>query len=145
MSSRLAFKELLPEPYQMLLQLSQYLENSGIDKLHHELVKIRASQINGCAFCLDIHIREAIKHGEEPKRIYILSAWREAEHWFSVEEQVVLKLTEEITLIADGGLSDATYNESVSLFGEEMTAKLITAVITINAFNRLGLSQRLHP
>jgi AhpD family alkylhydroperoxidase len=145
MSSRLIVKDLIPEPYQVLMQLAQYVANSGIDKLQQELVKIRASQINGCAFCLDVHIKEAIKYGENPRRIHILSAWREAKDWFSVQDQVILKLTEEITLIANGGLRDETYNESISLFGEEMTAKLITAVISINALNRLGVSQKLHP
>ncbi|HKG07970.1 MAG TPA: carboxymuconolactone decarboxylase family protein [Pedobacter sp.] len=145
MSSRLIIKEIIPESYQTFMQLAQLLANAGINKLQHELIKIRASQINGCAFCLDIHTREAIKYGEDPRRLYVLSAWREAKEWFSKQDQVVLNLTEEITLIADGGLSDETYNESVTVFGEEMTAKLITAVISINALNRLGVSQKLHP
>jgi len=145
MPSRLIIKELIPESYQILMQLSQFLADAGIDNQQHELIKIRASQINGCAFCMDIHIKEAIKHGEDPKRLYVLSAWREAKNWFSTEDQVILKLTEEITLIADHGLSDETYNESVALFGEKMTAKLIVAVISINALNRMGVSQKLHP
>lgn len=145
MSSRLNVKLLIPESYEILMQLAQHLTNSGIDVLHQELIKVRASQINGCAYCLHTHIKEALKYGEQPKRIYVLSAWREAKDWFSQEDQVVLKLTEEITLIADGGLTDETYNESIRLFGEEMTAKLITAVISINALNRLGISQKLHP
>ncbi len=145
MSKRLNIKELIPDAYQIIMQLSDFVSKTGIDKLQQELIKIRASQINGCAFCMSIHSKEALKHGEDPKRLYVLSAWREAKNWFSPEDQVILKLTEEITLIADNGLCDETYQEAVSLFGEEVTAKLIVAVITINALNRMGVSQSLHP
>ena len=127
------------------MQLSQAVANSGIDKLHQELIKIRASQINGCAYCLHMHSKDALKHGENPDRLYVIAAWREAKEWFSKEDQVILRLTEEVTLIADHGLSDRTYDEAVELFGEEMTAKLIAAVININALNRMGVSQSLHP
>lgn len=145
MANRLNLKELIPDSYQILIQLSQFVANSGIDKLQQELVKIRASQINGCAYCLYMHSKDALKYGEDPKRLYVLSAWREARNWFSKEDQVILALTEEVTLIADHGLSDKTYEEAVSLFGEEMTAKLIMAVININALNRIGVSLQMHP
>lgn len=145
MSKRLNLKELIPDSHQILMQLSQFVANSGIDKLQQELIKIRASQINGCAYCMHMHSKEALKHGEDPKRLYVLSAWREAKNWFSETDQVILKLTEEITLIADHGLSDQTYEEAVALFGEEVTAKLIVAVININALNRVGVSLNMHP
>ena len=131
--------------HQIFMQLSQAVANTGIDKLHQELIKIRASQINGCAYCLHKHSKDAITYGEDPKRLYVLSAWREAKNWFSKEEQVILRLTEEITLIADHGLSDETYEEGVALFGEEMMAKLIVAVININGLNRLAVSLNVHP
>ncbi|GAA4802309.1 carboxymuconolactone decarboxylase family protein [Olivibacter ginsenosidimutans] len=145
MSNRLNLKELIPDSHQILMQLSEYVANTGIDKLQQELIKIRASQINGCAYCLNKHSQEALKYGEDPKRLHVLSAWREAKNWFSKEHQVILALTEEITLIADHGLSDQTYQEAITLFGEEMTAKLIIAVININALNRLGVSLSMHP
>lgn len=145
MSKRLNIKELIPDSYQIITELSEFVANAGINKLHQELIKIRASQINGCAYCLSMHSQEAVKCGEDPKRLYVLSAWREAKDWFSTEDQVILKLTEEITLIADNGLSDETYKEATKLFGEEMTAKLIMAVININALNRIGLSLSMHP
>lgn len=145
MSNRLNLKELIPDAYQILIKLSQFVANTGIDKLQQELIKIRASQINGCAYCLHMHTKEALKHGEDPKRLYVLSAWREAKSWFSKEDQVILTLTEEVSLIANHGLSDKTYGEAIALFGEEMTAKLIIAVININAFNRLGVSLNMHP
>lgn len=145
MANRLNLSKLIPDAYQKMIQLDQYVSESGINQLQLELVKIRASQINGCAFCMNMHIKDALKHGEDPKRIYVLSAWREAKNWFSPEDQLILALTEEITLIADGGLSDETYSKAVETFGEETTAKLIMAVININSWNRIGVSLHLHP
>ncbi|MEH6305931.1 carboxymuconolactone decarboxylase family protein [Olivibacter sp. CPCC 100613] len=145
MANRLNLKQLIPDSYQILIQLSTFVANTGIDKLQQELIKIRASQINGCAYCLHMHSKEALKLGEDPKRLYVLSAWREAKNWFSKEDQVILRLTEEITLIAHQGLSDQTYADAIDLFGEEMTAKLIIAVININALNRIGVSLQMHP
>lgn len=145
MANRLNLQQLIPDAYQKLIQLDQYVSTSGIDQLQQELVKIRASQINGCAFCLNMHIKDALKHGEDPKRIYVLSAWREAKKWFSNEDQLILMLTEEITLIADEGLSEDTYTKVVEAFGEDITAKLIIAVININAWNRLGVALHMHP
>lgn len=145
MSKRLNIKELIPNSYQMLMQLSKFVADTEIDKKHQELIKIRASQINGCAFCMNMHSSEALKYGEDPKRLFVLSAWREAKDWFSNEDQVVLKLTEEITSIADHGLSEQTYKEAVDLFGEETTAKMIIAVININALNRVAIATNMHP
>lgn len=145
MANRLNLQKTLPDTYKILSQLDQFVSGSGINKLQQELIKIRASQLNGCAFCLNMHIKDTLKYGEDPKRIYVLSAWREAKNWFSKEDQAILTLTEEITLISANGLSDDTYNESVSLFGEEVTAMLITAVININAWNRIAVSTHMHP
>ena len=145
MSNRLNFREVLPDTHRILMQLSQAVANSGIDILHQELIKIRASQINGCAYCLHKHSKDALKHGENPDRLYVIATWREAKNWFSEKDQVVLKLTEEITLISNHGLSDQTYEEAIALFGEEMTAKLIAAAININALNRLGVGLSMHP
>ena len=145
MANRLNLGKTLPDSYQIFMQLSQAVANSGIDKLQQELIKIRASQINGCAYCLNMHCKDAIKHGEDPKRIYVLSAWREAKKWFTEEDQVLLTMTEEITLIANHGLSDDTYAKAIELFGEEMTAKIIVAIININGLNRMAISLHLHP
>ena len=145
MSKRLNLRKALPDTHKIFMQLSQAVANSGIDKIQQELIKIRASQINGCAYCLHMHSKDALKHGEKPDRLYVIATWREAKNWFSEEDQVVLRLTEEITLIADHGLSDRTYEDAIALFGEEMTAKLIAAVININALNRIGVSCSLHP
>jgi len=86
MSKRLNIKNLAPEVYQNLTQLSQFVANAGIDPLQQELIKIRASQLNGCAYCMDIHTKEALKLGEDPRRLAVLSAWRDVEDWFSEED-----------------------------------------------------------
>jgi len=146
MSKRLNIKELLPDSYQILMQISKFVADTEIDKKHQELIKIRASQINGCAFCMNMHSADTLKnYGEDPKRLFVLSVWREAKDWFSKEDQVVLKLTEEITEIANHGLSDETYKEAIDLFGEETTAKMILAVININALNRVAIATSMHP
>lgn len=145
MANRLILRKIIPDMYQIFMQLSETVAKTGIKSLYQELIKIRASQINGCAYCLHKHSQDAIAHGEDPKRLYVLSAWREARNWFSKEEQVILRLTEEVTLISHHGLSDQTYDEAVELFGEIGTAQLIVAVININALNRIAVSLTMHP
>ena len=145
MSKRLSFKKYLPEFFDQVALMDKAVESSGVDPLLLELIKIRASQINGCAYCMNIHIQDAIKKGENPKRLYVLSNWREAKNWFSKEDQAVLKLTEEVTCIGASGLSDSTYEEVVSIFGEEKTAKLLLGVIHINSLNRVGVALSMHP
>ncbi|MHA4811720.1 carboxymuconolactone decarboxylase family protein [Flavitalea flava] len=144
MEQRFKLKEVQPEAYKGMFELEKYLGTTGIAPLHKELIKIRASQLNGCAYCLNLHTKDARKMGETEQRIYLLNAWRESPQ-FSEEERVILELTEEITLIHQHGLSDEVYKKAIALFGEAKTGQLIMAVVTINAWNRLGVSQRLQP
>jgi AhpD family alkylhydroperoxidase len=145
MTNRLNFTTVYPSAYKAMDALDQYVHNSTIDKSHQELIRIRASQINGCAFCVDMHSRDARKSGETEQRVYLVSAWKEAGDIFSEEERLLLQMTEEITLIHQSGLSDAIYEKAVALFGEQRTAQIIMAIITINAWNRIGVSTRMHP
>lgn len=108
-----------------------------------ELIKVRASQINGCAFCINIHTQDAIKKGETDQRIFLLTAWREAGVLFTEEEKAVLAVTEEITLIHQGGLSDDTYTNALQFFSKTQIADIITAIVTINLWNRVVLSTHL--
>src|SRR5882757_2722953 len=108
MSNRINILQQEPEAYKALMGLENYVANSGISKQHYELIKIRASQINGCAYCLDMHTRDARKGGETEQRIYVLNAWRDTS-FFTEEEKAILALTEEVTLISKGGVSDETY------------------------------------
>ena len=109
------------------------------------MIKIRASQINGCAFCVNMHTRDARKLGETEQRIYLMNVWREAPNVFNEEDQLLLAMTEEITLIHQHGLSDGLYEKAIKLFGEEKTAQIIMAVITINCWNRISVSLNMHP
>ncbi|GLY70568.1 carboxymuconolactone decarboxylase family protein [Amycolatopsis taiwanensis] len=131
-----------PEGKAPLLALNAAIADSGLDRGLVDLINIRASQINQCAFCLDIHTKDARAAGETEQRIYALSAWRETS-FFTDEERAVLALTEEITLVADGGVDDEVFAEAAKLFDEATLGKVIMAIIAINAWNRLGVTQRL--
>ena len=137
-------KVVQPEAYKAMRVLENYLDTANISAVHKELIKIRASQINGCAFCIDLHTKDARKLGETEQRIYLLNAWRETDI-FTPEEKIILALTEEITLIHQHGLSDEVYDKAIEYFGEEKTAQLIMAVININSWNRTGISLRMQP
>ena len=139
MKKRIDLSQIAASAYKRLGALDSQIQRSGIDKITMELIKIRASQINGCAYCLDLHTRDAIALGETPQRIFLLSAWRETS-LFTAEEQIVLAMTEEITLIHIEGLSDETYAKATAVFTEEYIGSLIMAIITINAWNRVAIS-----
>ena len=144
MQQRMALKEASPGAYEAMLGLERYLATTGLDKKLRELVKIRASQINGCAFCIDLHAKDARATGESEQRIYALSAWQEAP-FFTPEERAALALTEAITLVADTRVPDEVYEEAKRLFDEERLAELIMAIVTINAWNRIAISTRTLP
>lgn len=143
MQKRLNIKEVAPNALKAMIGLEIYLSNASIAKTNKELIKIRASQINGCAYCINIHTQDAIKNGETNQRIFLLNAWREAEGIFTEEEKVVLAITEEMTLIHRNGLSDETYSSALQFFSEAQIADIITAIITINIWNRVVLSTHL--
>lgn len=143
MQKRFNIKAVAPNALKAMIGLETYLSQCSISKTTKELIKIRASQINGCAYCINIHTQDAIKNGETAQRIFLLNAWREAEGIFTEEERVVLAITEEITLIHQSGLSDDTYTNALQFFSETQMADIITAVITINLWNRVVLSTHL--
>lgn len=110
-----------------------------LDHALRELVKIRASQINGCAYCIELHTRDARQAGESERRIYALSAWRESP-LFGERERAALALTDAITRIADGGMLEAAYEQAAEHFGDDELANLILAITAINAWNRIAIS-----
>lgn len=134
-----------PGAYKAMNALEQFINGSSVTRLQRELINIRASQINGCAYCVDLHTRDARKLGETEQRLYLVSVWREATNIFSEEEQLLFRITEEITLIHQHGLSDSLYEQAVERWGEEQTAQVIMAIITINAWNRIGVGLKMHP
>lgn len=139
MENRIDLQKCAPKAYEAMFALEHYLHSSQLSKTHLELIKIRASQINGCAFCIHMHTADALKRGETPQRIFLLNAWRETE-LFTEEERTVLAITEEVTLISQNGLSDKTYQQAEKLFGGDYIAQIIMAVVTINAWNRIAIS-----
>lgn len=132
-------KSVQPAAYRGLYELERYLGTTQIQPIHRELIKIRASQINGCSYCLDQHAKDARWQGETEERIRQLANWRHSA-LFSNMERLILEMTEEITFIHKGGLPAGVYDRAITIFGEEGTAQLIMAITTINAWNRLGVS-----
>lgn len=145
MSTRFKMGKVQPDAYKAMGALNNYVHATGIPPIQQELIRIRASQINGCAYCVHAHTRDARKAGETEERIYLVSVWKEAKNVFTEEEQTILAITEEITLIHQHGLSDELYDKAIALFGEEKTAQLIMTAITINAWNRIGVSLNMEP
>ncbi len=143
METRIKIQEIEPEAFQAMFPLENYVRNSGLDKRLYELIKIRASQINGCAFCLDMHTKDARKLGETEQRIYLLNAWRDT-NLYTPEERAILQLTEEITNIKTH-VSDETYCNAINTLGEKTTARVIVAIIAINAWNRMAIATNMLP
>lgn len=143
MKDRIDIQKTNPKAYQAMFALEGFLNESSLSKSHKELIKIRASQINGCAFCLDMHTKDARKNGETEQRIYTLSAWRETS-FFTEEEMAILALTEEVTLIPSG-VSEQTYRRAAELFTDLQLSEIIMAVVTINAWNRIAISTHKQP
>lgn len=143
MNTRIKIDQVEPSGYSAILGLEKYIESTPLTKIHKDLIKIRASQINGCAFCIDMHTKEARKSGETEQRIYALNAWRDTP-FFTNEERAILALTEEVTLI-NNHVKDDTYQMALDALGETYLAQVIMAIITINTWNRIGITTQLIP
>ncbi|MDR7317787.1 AhpD family alkylhydroperoxidase [Brevibacillus nitrificans] len=139
MKARMNYRSANPQAFQAMIKLEGYVQECGLEKSLMELIKIRASQINGCAFCLDMHTKDARKLGETEQRIYLLSAWREAA-FYTDAERAALALTEAVTTISVGGVSDELYEEVRKHFDEKQFVSLIMAINVINAWNRLAIT-----
>ena len=129
--------------YKAGIGMETALQNSFLSPIQKELIKMRASQINRCAFCLDMHTKDALKYGETPQRIFLLNAWKDAKELYTEEEQVILLMAEEITLISEKGLSEETYQQAKKLFNESQIADIIMATVSINMWNRIAISTHL--
>jgi len=141
MKPRIVIPTVAPEAYQALMNLESYISKTSLTPTHKELIKIRASQINGCAFCINMHTADARKNGETEQRIYLTSVWREADV-YTEEEKAILALTEEVTLISNH-VSEEVYQNAARLFDEKYLAEVILAIITINSWNRFAITTGL--
>ena len=142
METRVNIQQTEPQAYKAKYALEGYLATTHLNKIHKDLVKIRASQLNRCAFCIDLHTQDALKNGEAAQRIFLLDAWRETD-LFTDEEKLILAITEEVTFIHHQGLSEKTYQQAQQAFDQTYIAQLIMAVATINAWNRIAISTHM--
>lgn len=144
MKERLNYAALVPESLEAMLALEKFVRKSGLEHSLYELVKIRASQINKCAYCLDMHTKEARKAGETEQRIYALSAWQETP-FYTERERAALAWTESLTLISENDVNDSLYKSTLKYFSETEMVALTMAIVAINGWNRLAISFRKIP
>ena len=138
---RMAVGRAAPNPYRALDAFDRSID---LDPRLRELVRIRVSQLNGCAYCLDQHVRDALAAGEGERRLATLAAWRESV-FFTARERAGLALAEQVTLIGQGGVSDDVWADAASQFSEVEMAQLLLAIVAINAWNRVAISTHMVP
>lgn len=136
---RLNYASVGSDAFNAMLKVEGVLSQSSLDPLLKELIKTRASQLNGCAFCLDMHVKTARKYGERELRLHHVAIWRES-NLFSAEERMALELTEALTQIQTGGLSDELYQRASAVFSEKALCDVVFSIAQINAWNRLGVA-----
>lgn len=140
---RVQISAIVPEGYRKVINLDGYVAKAVEEPLG-DLIKLRASQLNGCTYCVDMHSVDLQSGGFPLRKVFAVSAWRESP-WFTERERTALELTEAVTLIHQGGVSEALYARAVNEFGEVGFADLILAIGTINLWNRIAIPTRMHP
>lgn len=138
---RFNYSKVAPESIKGLLEIESYVAKSGLSKTVFELVKLRASQINGCAYCIDMHTKDARKEGETEQRLYGLSAWKESP-FYTESERAALAWTEALTLISQNEVSDELYQKVKDHFDDQKLMALTMAIVAINGWNRLAIGFR---
>lgn len=139
---RLSINDIDPDAYKAVLALERYVHAGSLEPTLLALVKMRASQLNGCAWCLDMHAGEARAAGEDQRRLDVLSAWREATSLFSEKEQAAIAFAEAVTLIGEAGVPEPVWQDLRKHFDEKETVRLLMAIAAINVWNRLAVSTR---
>jgi AhpD family alkylhydroperoxidase len=137
---RLNVNDVDPDAYRAILAMERYARAGTQDHALAALVRLRASQLNGCAFCLDMHAVEARAAGVEQRRLDILSAWREAPSFFTDREQAALELTESVTRIGEAGVPDSVWEDVARLFDKNEIVRLLMTICAINVWNRMAIS-----
>jgi AhpD family alkylhydroperoxidase len=143
MEPRKKFQDVDPDALKAMLALEKYLSATQLSVRHKDIIKIRTSQLNGCSYCTDKHTEEARANGETERRLYNLTSWNETP-FFTEDEQAILALTEQVTFITNR-VSDEVYNRAVKLLGEKYVTQAMMAIITMNAWNRIGVTTNLWP
>lgn len=139
MTQRMNYYEIAPDAMKIMMEMEKYTKKSSIERKLRELIKIRASQINGCAYCINMHTADAKKMGETEQRLYCISAWRECT-FYSDAEKVALELTEHITLIPEKRVSDELYERVRKHFDEKAYVDLVILINQINSWNRISIA-----
>jgi AhpD family alkylhydroperoxidase len=143
MNKRISLPLTDPAGYRAIVAFKKYLETTQLTATDKHLINIRASQVNGCAYCVDLHSREARNDGETEQRLYSIVTWRETP-FFTDRERAILALTEEVTLISNR-VSDESYSRAAELLGEVYLAQVIMAIIVINGMTRIGIATNMQP
>jgi AhpD family alkylhydroperoxidase len=136
---RANFAKAAPKAFKALIGFDA-AAREGLDPALVELIQIRSSQLNGCAYCLHMHTSDARKAGESEERLHMVAVWREAAHFFTPKERAALDLTEAVTLVSQGGVSDEVYAHAAAHFDESAVAQLVALISTINTWNRIAIS-----
>ncbi len=144
MQPRLSYSKIAPGGYRAMSALEEYVRSSGLEPLLLELVRLRASQINGCAYCIDMHTKDARGAGESEQRLYLLSAWRESP-FYSDRERAALEWTEAVTLVSETHVPDDVYERARTQFQPEELVNLTLAIAAINTWNRMSIAFRAVP
>jgi AhpD family alkylhydroperoxidase len=144
MQPRIEYGKAAPGAFKAMYALEAYVKSTGLEPSLLDLIKTRASQINGCAYCIDMHTKEARAKGESEQRLYLLNAWREAP-FYTDRERAALAWTEAVTLVADGHVPDEVYEQARVQFSEQELVNLTMAIVAINGWNRLAISFRSVP
>ena len=144
MQQRVDLNKVAPGALKAMYSLQKYADECGLERTLLELVKVRASQINGCAYCLDMHTKDARANGETEQRLYALNAWRETP-FYTERERAALDWTEAVTLVSEGHVPDEVFERVRAHFSEEELMNLTMAVVAINSWNRLCISFRVEP
>ncbi|MET7403499.1 carboxymuconolactone decarboxylase family protein [Dactylosporangium sp. NPDC005572] len=142
-TARMDLSAVVPAAYQAVLGLEKYVRANVDGELLH-LIKLRASIMNGCAYCVDLHSRDGLADGISSRKLFALGAWRESP-FFDERERAALDLTEEVTRLGNHGVTDEVWSAAVQHFGEEGVANLLMAIATINVWNRIGVPTRMQP
>lgn len=143
MEPRMKIANVVPEAYKHVLALEQYAA-ANVDPTLYELVKLRASMINGCGFCIDMHSHDALQAGETPQRLFELMAWREVD-CYTDKERAALALVDQVTRLGEEGVTDDVWDNVTDEFSEAEVANLLVAIATINVWNRVAIPTRMQP
>jgi AhpD family alkylhydroperoxidase len=144
MQPRINIANVSPEAYRAVAGVQRFVDNSSLEPALRELIKLRASQINGCAYCIDMHWKDARAHGESEQRLYSLDAWRETP-FYTDRERAALALTESVTLVSRDQVPDEVYDQARAHFSEAEMVELLMAIVAINTWNRLAITFRTPP